>query len=446
MKRIHRNSIIGERSVNLVGRIALEMGCLWYPTGGVEAGIDGTIELRDAAMGEATNLIVQVQSKATDGPFTAETDTTFEYLCGERDLDYWSGGNAPVILVVSRPATNEAYWVAIKDYFRDPAVRKSRKVRDRFDAGCKAALFGLAVPRDSGLYFAPMPRRETLWWNLLPVASFGERLYVADTDYRRPGDIWAWFRERGEDPGNEWLLKDKRLVSFHDLGEEPWRRICDPGTREDFDTGEWAHTDDPDRQREFVWLLNQTVRQKVWPDLRYHRDGECLYVSAPDDDDLSERVFAYRSLVNGSGRTVFKGYPDKRRPGRIAYYRHAAFAWRFLRFDDAWFLEITPTYHYTLDGHQPHPNPGDLLKGVKQLEHNQHVLGQVLMWADYLTRPADLLTPAYPFLAFDPLRTLTLDAGVDDARWLGQEERRSEERARRERETAALYSGTLFDR
>lgn len=103
------------------------MGYLWHPTGGLEAGIDGMIELRDPTTGAVLNLVVQVQSKATDDTFEGETDSGFFFVCDERDLDYWMNGNAPVILVRSRPKTREAYWTSIKDYFADPAKRKSRK-------------------------------------------------------------------------------------------------------------------------------------------------------------------------------------------------------------------------------------------------------------------------------------------------------------------------------
>lgn len=128
-KKIHANSIIGQQGVNLIERVVLGMGFAWYPSGGVEAGIDGTIEIRDAVTGDATNSIIQVQSKATTKPFQAETEGAFEYRCAERDLDYWMQGNVPVVLVVSRPESGEAYWVSVKDYFRDPGVRAGRKVR-----------------------------------------------------------------------------------------------------------------------------------------------------------------------------------------------------------------------------------------------------------------------------------------------------------------------------
>jgi hypothetical protein len=78
-KKVHVNSIIGEQGVNLIQRVVLGMGFVWYPTGGVEAGIDGIIEIRDPTTGEVSNSIVQVQSKATTKPFQSETETGFEF-------------------------------------------------------------------------------------------------------------------------------------------------------------------------------------------------------------------------------------------------------------------------------------------------------------------------------------------------------------------------------
>src|ERR1700722_14305204 len=156
MKTIPRTALTGELGNNLIQKIVLEMGCMWYSTGGTEAGIDGSIEILDSVTNEATNQIITVQSKALS-EFAAETPTTFEYLCKERDLNYWLHGNTPIVLICSRPRANEAYWVSIKDYFKDPRVRASRKVlfnklRNRFDVNARSALEGLAALRDCGLY------------------------------------------------------------------------------------------------------------------------------------------------------------------------------------------------------------------------------------------------------------------------------------------------------
>ena len=128
-KQITHAMLLSERGVNLVARIVLEMGFVWYPAGGLEAGIDGHFEIRDPVTGELSNSIVQVQSKATNSPLGTDSNATFDWVCDERDIDYWMSGNAPVILVVSRPSHGEVYWVSIKDYFKDPARRRRRKVR-----------------------------------------------------------------------------------------------------------------------------------------------------------------------------------------------------------------------------------------------------------------------------------------------------------------------------
>jgi hypothetical protein len=45
MKKIPKTALTGELGVNLIQRVVLEMGCMWNPTGGTVAGIDGTIEI-----------------------------------------------------------------------------------------------------------------------------------------------------------------------------------------------------------------------------------------------------------------------------------------------------------------------------------------------------------------------------------------------------------------
>jgi hypothetical protein len=432
-KKIHRNSVIGQQGVNLIEKVVLGMGYVWYPTGGTEAGIDGSIEIRNPETGEVNNSIVQVQSKATANLFQGETESGFDYRCSEKDLDYWMQGNAPVILVVSRPQAGEAYWVSVKDYFADPKRRAARKVRfdkarDRFDEGSAEALAELAVPRDAGVYFAPSPTRETLHSNLLKVSHFPGRLYVGETHYRDGKEIRARLREHGADEDNEWFPKRGSVYSFNDLSEEPWDEICDQGTVEAFHSEEWAYSDDPDRQREFVQLLNQCLRAKaVALGLRYSKDLECHYFGATND--LSELKLGYQSLVNETSRTVFCGYEKKGSQKGIAYYRHSAFKGWFQRFGDDWYLEITPTYYFTWDGWRLDRFYEDRLRKIKEQEKNPAVRGQVVMWAEYLSRDGNLFEPQYPMLGFGELMRFEVEAGLDDAAWLERDEESAGDRA-----------------
>ena len=113
-KQIGHRDIIGDKGIALIHRIVLDMGFVWNATK-LEAGIDGYIELRDYVSGEVSNCIVQVQSKAGPSWFKAETATSFEFICDERDLNYWLTGNVSTILVVSHTDHDEAYWTSVKD-------------------------------------------------------------------------------------------------------------------------------------------------------------------------------------------------------------------------------------------------------------------------------------------------------------------------------------------
>ncbi|WP_369818162.1 DUF4365 domain-containing protein [Novosphingobium sp. ST904] len=116
------------------------MGYVFYPTGGVEAGIDGYIELRDEQTEVVGNLLLQVQGKSTERQrLQAETDDSFEFPCSENDISYWLHGTAPVLLIVVLPERGTAYWKSIKEWFRDPERLKARKVSSTKTTTCSTA-------------------------------------------------------------------------------------------------------------------------------------------------------------------------------------------------------------------------------------------------------------------------------------------------------------------
>jgi hypothetical protein len=55
-------TIVGQQGINLIERVALEMGFAWNPTN-IDVGIDSYMEIRDATSGQATNCIIQVQAR-----------------------------------------------------------------------------------------------------------------------------------------------------------------------------------------------------------------------------------------------------------------------------------------------------------------------------------------------------------------------------------------------
>lgn len=441
-KKVPKSFSIGQQGVNLIERVVLKIGFLWHPSGPIEVGIDGIIEVCDPNSGEILNCIIRVQSKATAGPFLSETSTAFEYICKEEDLQYWLGGNAPVILVVSRPSTDEAYWVSIKDYFKTPELVNPRKIRfdktrDKFDEECRPALLELAVPKDSGIYFSPSPFQEKLYANLLPVLHFGKKIFVAETDARTVGDLWANLAKLGGTYGGDWIMKSKQILSFADLTEFPWNKVCDQGTVEEFDSNDWAFSDDPNKRRDFVNLLNRSLKEKVKTDLEYDRQKDCYYFRATPD--LSERRLQYEILGRMRHRRAFMGYPSKRDATRIAYYRHAAFTGQFQCHDEKWYLEISPTYYFTYDGRRPSRFFEERLSGIKKLEKNPNVLAQVIMWAWYLAKPEEMFSTQYPFLKFGDLPVFQINVGIDDDLWLGHEQEQEAEFIRDSRKELPLF-------
>ena len=426
-KKVTPQSIIGQLGANLIEQIVLKMGYAWRPTTIFDVGIDGEIEICDPITGEATNTIVKVQAKATTKPFQAETDNSFEYHCSPKDLDYWLQGNVPIILVVCRPDTSEAYWISIKDYFSDLAIQKTRKVHfdkksNRFDVSCAAALKKLALPKDSGIYFAPIQKTETLYSNLLQVVSFAPKIYVANTNYRKAGTVWAKFNSMEISVGPEWLLTDKQIISFHNLRASPFNMICDMGTCESFDTQEWTDSEDEDTKRQFVWLLNKCLEEKTrLLGLRFDKYHDYYYFRATKG--LHTRGVQYQSHQNQVSREVFKQYRKKADPSQGAYCRHSAFAGQFVRISDGWYLEITPTYHFTSNGYTEDKFRAERLRGIKRLDRNPAVLGQLFMWEAYLSQSTQgLFLSEYPFLAFGQLAPVNINISLPDEVWYNAEE------------------------
>jgi hypothetical protein len=431
-KFISKNQITGQSAINLIERIVLEMGYTWVPTSGAtDAGIDGIIEIRDPATGEARNFILQVQSKSTTVEFESETKSSFIYRVKERDLGYWLQGNAPVLLIVCRPSQNEAYWIPVKTYFNTPEVRRSCKVlfdkqKNAFDKNAARAVADLAMPADQGVYLHPPPKPETLTTNLLEVKHYAPDLFVGVTPYKTNKEVESVFKELEERPGRVWFVKEGKIFSFHNLSEYPWSKVTDQGTIEKFHAKEWALSNDPDKQHEFVRLLNQSLRtfarrkdivtfdQKRRDPVFYfkpriHRNAET------NSEAFVERIETW-TLEKSSTRTVVHIYRSFKNERKVLYFRHHAFLGHFCRFENRWFLELSPTYHYTTDGKIESPYRAENLAGMKRQEGHQSVSNNVRFLAYYLAHH-DLLDREYPFLGFGDLLSFKTEFGIRDEDW-----------------------------
>ena len=391
-KQIGHSDMRGDKGIALIHRIVNDMGFVWNALS-FEAGIDGIIEIRDAVSGDVTNCILQVQSKAGPSYFKAETETEFEFLCNERDLDYWMQGYSPMILVVSRPDNNEAYWISVKDYFRDPKIRKRRKIafnksRNRFTKESHSELASLAIPAGNGVYLTALPKPDVLFSNLIPLIQYPWRLFRASTMIRDPAVVWTQINKTPDDAKPEWLLHDGFIYAFHDLTYDPWRKICIDSTTENFATDDFAFSDEANRRYVFLRMVGKCLEQILYRQgVRFCKERQHYYFRSTPD--LAERKVG--------GLSVFKGYESKTTAERIAYYRHRAASLAFMRFDKQWYVQITPTYRFTQDGWKQSRYAEERLSGIKRLEKQSKThLRQVRLWEEILLQTHLQPTPPKP--------------------------------------------------
>ncbi len=147
-KKLTDEQLLGSQGTALIDQVVSQIGFAWRPTVQHDVGIDGEIEIRDTTSGWMTGLIIKVQSKAVTA-FQNETADGFDFWCKERDVQYWLSHNVPVILIVSRPSSNELYWLSVRQHVADSsAVGRFRfvKSRDRLDRSARARLIEIVQP------------------------------------------------------------------------------------------------------------------------------------------------------------------------------------------------------------------------------------------------------------------------------------------------------------
>ena len=432
-KTITDSAIIGQLGVNVVERILLKMGFVLHTTNNLEAGIDGFVELRDSQTGAASNFFIAIQVKATEQPLPKETSSSFEWPCNQRDLDYWLQGNAPVVLIVARPHQNEAYWMPLKPYFSDLAARAKRRIvfdkaRNKFDEGCASEFTSLAVPLHIGIYRPPIAKPEKLYLNLAAVTT-PQYLYVGRTVYGDYRELCAAMRRDGRRADLEWIIRRKTLISFHDVSEGPLRHYCEPGTVERHEIRAWEGSEDGRNELRQLFSLGLRQKMRGYPVL-FDPNREYFYFASTAGG--RPRRLAYRGLRSDTEREVCGPRRSKIDGTRVLYFRHSAAQWAFHYIGGRWFLQITPTYHFTRDGSVPDGFASERLKRIKEKEKNAAVLGQVVMWADLLSRQSDLFTDEYPFLRFGRPEILDIENGINDDQWLAREDKEERESTQNE--------------
>lgn len=319
-KKLTESQLLGSQGTGLIELVVSRMGLVWRPTAQHDAGIDGEIEIREASTGRMTGMLLKVQSKALS-EFKNETDIGFDYWPDARDLGYWLSHSVPVVLIVSKPSTNECYWQVIKPP-ADGGEKRLRfvKARDALNEDSKGRLIEVAQAASPRGVAPALAKHETLVSNLLPIAKLPERLYLAETSYKTAKELGAALYEANL--RLEFVLKNGRILTVRDLTDPRFRDLCDSGTVEDFGVKEWAASSDADKQRDFVNIINSCLREKLRSSpqaLRFDKETKCFFF--PPSENKAPYDYAYRGDKKATAREVFKELRNKKQKHvSVPYY------------------------------------------------------------------------------------------------------------------------------
>jgi hypothetical protein len=122
---------------------------------------------------------------------------------------------------------------------------------------------------------------------------------------------------------------------------------------------------------------------------------------------------------------------------------------QFQRFENQWYLEVTPSYHFTQDGFRLSRYFEERLSGIKMIERQNKVhLRQLRLWSEVLQQQHLQVIPSslpqqrhlfgslhepdhpsvdpYLMIEFAPLVTFEVDYCVPESAWLPTEDKSSD--------------------
>lgn len=409
----------GYRGEDFVSKTVSDAGHIWNDSVR-DFGVDGQIEFV-AAEGEVTGIGVLAQVKATEAGFAGETTTEFKFSCKPDHVNYWLRLGRPVVLICVDLRVQQAWWKRIDTWFANPEYKARGvvhfdKATDRFEVDGFSKLSALGAPVGQ-----PLPRlagSETLVSNLLVVEGFAPLLYEASTPCRERGDAWERMRSNDNQFETGFHLAGGRIYSLSPLDSGPLAVLCNGPVTSTL-TSTWATTEDPDQRRRFVSLLNFTLRAAHHPNLVWHPKKKVVYFQAPPDRSRRKIRGRYR---RSRGKSFFTPYFGKDDETKISFCRHYAAGLYFREWAGQWFLEINPTYHFTIDGKRDSLYDSEYIKKIKLMERNNAVYQLVRAWADFLRGEDDnLFKNKDERISFGQLLELDCDAAIDEDVWVPQE-------------------------
>jgi hypothetical protein len=447
--KVTKQSAIGEQGVALIALRVGEMGHLWHPTSGVDSGIDGEIELRDPASGQVRNFRIGVQSKATEGVWRTENDQTFLWRADPEHIEYWTGSNQPVILVCSRPKTDEAYWRNVQEWASDPARRASGlvdfdKSRDRFDQDAAGRFFVLES-RDGAITEPPGPeqRPERLKTNLMPIGWDTDCAWSVESPSGvTPSEVFQLALTAGA-ARSDVAVRSGRLWSLTAFDDAYLHAVGAKGTPRRDPLGALADSTDHVERALLGELARRSLLAVHWRQLRWYQPERLAYFRLYEEGKKRKLRWS-----GGSGRTVVLPRASTTHEG-LSGYRHDAARLAVRRIDTTWLVSVTPSYLFTYDGRKVSSFHAEAVKKMKAFDRAAAVSQQLRMWEWLLTRPSSMLDADEPPAPFHlgPLVEVEIAVRPPETAWKAAPDdiREIDDEADGDGEDSDDDQGSLFD-
>ena len=419
---------LGELGEQLVKTKFMQLGHVYETHGRLETGIDGMVTFRDPQTGCMTGKMVAVQVKATGRRrYDDETEAEFTYLLRAADVTFWQQASLPVVLILYRRSDDSYFWKSVADCVPGQERRlRFEKSLDRLEASAIDRMAHLAVERGRlGAFVPPLRTGELAHLNLMRIV-LPDKIFVAATAFASGRDAVPHL-VRLDDRRFDWVIKERRFISFVDPRGICLETIVDVDTVEAVETELIADSDDPDDDLIMIELLRRTMVEQFAADFGFDSNQRAFYFRT--SERFQPRRYDYRSLREATWATVVQVYQNRKYPDRIHNVRHHGFKPRFERIGSDWFLSISPTFVFTDDGFRPHRFASELLAGKKRRDRNGSIRGQVFMFRFFLAGATlnetmmDLFGHAatdegpLPVLRFETIDPVEMEVAVPEDVW-----------------------------
>ena len=180
-----------------------------------------------------------------------------------------------------------------------------------------------------------------------------------------------------------WVYYDGRLFAFEDMEQTGVAAVIDAGSIERLDVTDLS--DSPEIENVNILkqlLVAQTQERLKSKQVRLHSKDRFFFFG-PSQEGQKERKEAWIGKKR-SERRVYKVIQQKKDPTKVAHHQHLSFGLSFIRFEDAWYAEIVPSWYYSFNGYRRSNWHEDLLSKQKRQEHNSTVRDQVRFVAYFL--------------------------------------------------------------